>query len=154
MNPLSLRCLVIALATISLALAGCGGDDSETDSSTPSVEQTTETAPETADEGAATGLPEQGSTTLTAEQWDSLFAELNEIALEEDNLTNGKTADTYRKWADPLAEGACKQALLGGADTWDRFTDAEVSGDSATAREIGSGMFELSEEVEKSCAGQ
>jgi hypothetical protein len=151
MNSLSLRILAIGLAALSLALAGCGGD---ADTSTPSVEQTTEAPPEASGEGTTTGLPAQGATTLTAEQWDSLFAELNEIALEEDNLTNGKTADTYRKWADPLAEGECKQALLNGADTWDRFTDAEVSGDSATAREIGGGMIELSEEVEKSCAGQ
>jgi hypothetical protein len=137
----SLRGLAIVLVVPSLTLAGCGGGDGETETSAPSVEQTTETAPEAPPgEEASTGLPEQGATTLTTEQFDAFGAEQNEAALEDDNLTSGVAAEIYRKWADPLAPGECKETLLAAAEAWDRFTAAEVSGNSAKARELGGNL--------------
>ena len=141
MNSISLRAFAIGIAAISLALVGCGGGDDETDTSAPSVEQTTEAAPEASSgEGTETGLPEQGATTLTAEQFEAFGAEQNEAALEDDNLTSGVAAEIYRKWADPLAPGECKETLLTAAEAWDSFTAAEVSGNSAKARELGGSL--------------
>lgn len=138
---LSMRCFAIGLAVLSLAIAGCGGGDDETDTSASSVEQTTETTPEApSGEETAAGLPEQGATTLTAEQFDAFGAEQNEAALEDDNLTSGVAAEIYRKWAGPLAPGECKETLLAAAEAWDRFTAAEVSGNSAKARELGGSL--------------
>lgn len=155
MNPLSLslRCLAIGLAVLSLGLAGCGGGDDDTDTSAPSVEQTETTHDASSGEGTETGLPEQGATTLTAEQFDAFGAEQNEVALEEDNLTSGAQAEVYRAWADPLAEGECKQALLAAAEAWDNFTAAEVSGNEAKARELG-GNLPSYFDVEAPCVQQ
>ncbi len=145
MSSPSLRYLAIGLAVLSLAIAGCGGDDSDTSATAPA--ETTVEAPS----GEELGLPEQGATTLTAEQREIMLGALNEVALEDDTLKNGATAEIYRMWAEPLDEGECKETLLAGAEAWDGLAAAEESGNSAKASEFGDTILSVSGDVDAIC---
>ena len=147
---------LVLCGSVIVVLAGCGGDDSSdssdatTEQKTAAAEQpaVTETTPE-----AAGSLPEQGAEKLTAAQKSELLAKNNEVALGDDppSVTGPVVAKNYRSYAEPLAAGACKQALSASADTWEALAKADEAGDAAKKKQLGQTALKNSSRVFSDC---
>ena len=146
---------LVLCGSVIVVLAGCGGDDSS-DSSDATTEQKTAAAeqpaaPETAPEAGS--LPEPGAEKLTAAQKSELLAKNNEVALgdEPPSATGPVVAKNFRSYAEPLAAGACKQALTASADTWEALAKADEAGDAAKKKKLGQTTLKNSTRVFSDC---
>ncbi len=147
---------LVLCGSVIVVLAGCGGDDSSdssdatTEQKTAAAEQpaATETAP-----AAADSLPEPGAEKLTAAQKSGLLAKNNEVALGDDppSVTGPVVAENYRSYAEPLAAGACKQALTASADNWEALAKADEAGDAAQKKKLGQTALKNSTRVFNDC---
>jgi len=147
---------LVLCGSVIVVLAGCGGDDSSdssdatTEQKTAATEQpaATETAPE-----AAGSLPEAGAEKLTAAQKSELLAKNNQLAIGDDppSVTGPVVAENFRSYAEPLAAGACKQALTASADTWEALAKADEVGDAAKKKKLGQTTLKNSTRVFSDC---
>ena len=147
---------LVLCGSVIVVLAGCGGDDSSdssdatTEQKTAAAEQpaVTETAPE-----AAGSLPEPGAEKLTAAQKAELLAKNNQVALgdEPPSATGPVVAKNFRSYSEPLAAGACKQALSASADTWEELAKADEAGDAAEKAKLGQTTLKNSTRVFSDC---
>ena len=147
---------LVLCGSVIVVLAGCGGDDSSdssgatTEQQTPTTEQpaAAETAPE-----AAGSLPEPGAKKLTAAQKSELLGKNNRVALGDDppSATGPVYAENFRAYAEPLAAGACKQALSGSADTFEALGKADEAGDAARTKKLGQTALKNSSRVFSDC---
>ena len=146
---------LVLCGSVIVVLAGCGGDESSdssgatTEQKTAAAEQpaATETAPE------AGSMPEAGAERLTAAQKAELLAKNNQVALgdEPPSATGPVVAKNFRSYAEPLAAGACKQALSASADTWEALAKADEAADAAEKKELGQTTLKNSTRVFSDC---
>jgi hypothetical protein len=143
---------LVLCGSVIVALAGCGGDDSS-DSSDATTEPTTAATEQPAAPEAAGSLPEAGAEKLTDAQKSELLAKNNQVALGDDppSVTGPLVAENFRSYAEPLAAGACKQALAASADTWEALAKADEAADAAKKKKLGQTTLKNSTRVFNDC---
>ena len=147
--------LLAALTALALGVAGCGGDDDDTAAEpTQTPTSTADQAPppaETSPETAEPATPAAGADKLTSEQQKDLLIKNNEAVLGEGGHV--AIADNYRAYAEPLAEGKCKQALTEVAAAEEAFGNALDGGKPLAQRQkLGQQVLKLGSAVSSGCS--
>jgi hypothetical protein len=98
-------------------------------------------------------LPKPGAEKLTAAQKSELLAKNNQVAFGDDppSVTGPVVAKNYRSYAEPLAAGACKEALTASADTWEALAKADEARDAAKKKALGQTTLKNSTRVFSDC---